>query len=194
MQSFKERTLVLIKPDAVKRGLIGEIIHRFERASLKVVALKMVLPSREIVEKLYKNDEEHMRGMGGKTLKTYEEYKMDPAKELGTADPLEIGKMIREWNMAYMTSGPIAAILLEGVHAVDNVRTLIGNTLPLFAAPGTVRGDYSLDSPAVANTEKRAVRNIVHATGTSAEAEYEQNIWFTPEEIHSYKRADESLD
>lgn len=191
---FKEKTLVLVKPDAVKRGLIGEIIHRFERSSLKIVALKMTLVSREMVEKLYRDDEEHMKGMGNKTLKTYEEYKMDPVRELGTNDPLEIGKMIREWNMVYITSGPIVAMLLEGYHAVDNVRALVGNTLPIFAAPGTIRGDYSLDSPAVANTQKRAVRNLVHATGSVEETDYEASIWFGGEEILSYQRTDEKID
>lgn len=190
----KEKTLVLIKPDAVKRGLVGEILHRFERASLKVVALKMLEPSREQAEKLYPaTNLEHLTGMGNKTLKTYQDYSMDPIKELGTNDPLEIGKMIREWNMSYITSGPIMAMILEGYHAVDNVRAIVGNTIPTFAAPGTVRGDFSLDSPAVANSQKRAIKNLVHATGTVEEYENEGAIWFKKEELHSYSRTDDQV-
>ncbi|OGY24453.1 MAG: nucleoside-diphosphate kinase [Candidatus Woykebacteria bacterium RBG_13_40_7b] len=188
-----ERTIVLIKPDAVKRALVGEVIHRFERSGLKIIALKMLKATEEQVAKLYSLEENFLVGMGNKTLKTCEKYNLDPIRELGTDNPLEIGKMIRGWNIKYLSSGPIIAILLEGYHAVDNVRSLVGDTIPTFAQAGTIRGDFSLDSPAIANAEKRAVANIVHATGTKEETEKEGKIWFTEDEIYSYKRSDENL-
>lgn len=194
MSLKEEKTLVLIKPDAVKRGLIGEIIARFEKTGLKVIGLKIVQVGEDLVGKHYPSDRlEFLRGMGEKTLQTYEKYKKDPEKELGTKDPLEIGKMINKWNAEFLTSGPVVAIVFEGIHAVDNVRMIVGNTLPTFAAPGTIRGDYSIDSPALANERKRPVRNLVHASGNIEEAEKEVELWFSPEELHEYKRADEDV-
>jgi nucleoside-diphosphate kinase len=188
-----ERTLVLIKPDGIKRGLIGEILHRYERAGLKIVGMKMVWSDRDHAMKHYPTTDEHMRMMGEKSLKTYAEYGLDPIKYVGTKDPLEIGKMIRQWNADFISSGPVLAIVLEGNHAIDNVRMLTGNTIPTFAAPGTIRGDFSLDSPALANSRKRAVKNLIHASGDVSEAEREINHWFKKEEIHSYTRAEEGV-
>lgn len=190
----KERSVVLIKPDGVARGLIGEILQRFEHAGLKIVALKMVWVDEDLVSKHYPMDrEELLRGMGEKTLATYEKYGKDVGEELGTKDALEIGKMINKWNMKFLSSGPVVAILLEGVHAIDNVRMITGNTLPTFAQPGTIRGDYSIDSPALANANKRAVHNLIHASGTTDEAKYEQQLWFHENEIHDYRRVDEAI-
>lgn len=187
----KERTVVLIKPDGVKRGIVGEILGRFEKAGLKVVAMKMVHVDRDLVAKHYTDKEEFLRGMGEKTLKTYKEYGYDSNEEIGTMDSLAIGKMVRAWNMDFITSGPVVAVVLEGIHAVDNVRMMVGNTLPRFAEPGSIRGDYSIDSPLLANMQKRAVRNLIHASGTADEAQYEIQLWFKEEELHEYKRSDE---
>lgn len=192
--SILERSVVLIKPDGVKRGLIGELIGRFEKTGLKIVALKMVHVDKDLVAKHYPDSRtEFLRGMGEKTLKTYKEYGMDPNEQLGTMDPLEIGKMVNQWNMEFLSSGPVVAMLLEGVHAIDNVRMITGNTLPVFAAPGTIRGDYSLDSPALANSRKRSVRNLIHASGNREEAAYEMQLWFRENEIQEYKRVDEDV-
>lgn len=188
----KERTVVLVKPDGVMRGLIGEITSRFERAGLKIVAMKMVWADKDMAGKHYPDSRtELLTGMGKKTLATYEKYGRDPNEELGTKDPLEIGRMVNSWNMEFLTSGPVVALLLEGLHAIDNVRMIAGNTLPAFAEPGTIRGDYSVDSPALANAKKRAVRNLIHASGNAEEAKYETQLWFRNEDIHEYKRADE---
>lgn len=193
-QRFFERTLVLVKPDGVKRGVSGDIIHRFERAGLKIIAMKMVWVDKNHVAKHYPDDREDLiRGMGEKTLSTYAKYGMDPKQLLGTDDALEVGKMINKWNREFLTSGPVIAMVLEGIHAIENVRMMAGNTLPTLAVPGTVRGDLSVDSPAVANTRKRAVRNLMHASGNAAEASYEINLWFKPSELHEYKRADEDV-
>lgn len=190
---MKERTVVLFKPDAVKRGLVGEILARFEKAGLKIVALKMVWIDKNLVAKHYSDNKEYLISVGHKTLRTYEEYGRDPKEELGTKDPQEIGKMVRQWNMIFLSSGPVVAVLLEGLHAVDNVRMMAGNTLPRFAEPGTIRGDYSLDSPILANLNKRSVKNIIHASGNVKEAKFEEQLWFHQKEIHDYKRADEDI-
>lgn len=190
--TIKDRTVVLIKPDGVRRALAGDIIGRFEKAGLKIVAMKMIWVDADFAMKHYPSSREALlRGIGEKTLKTYAKYGKDPKEELGSMDPLEIGKMVNNWNIKFITSGPVVAILLEGNHAIDNTRMIVGETLPTFAVPGTIRGDYSVDSPALANARKRAVRNLVHASGNEEEAKYEAQLWFREEEIYSYKRADE---
>ena len=192
--SLVEQTVVLVKPDGVKRGIVGDIITRFEKAGLKLIAMKMVWVDEGMVAKHYPDDRtEFLKGMGEKTLKTYEEYGKDPQEELGTMDPLEIGRMINKWNMEFLTSGPVVAMLLEGLHAIKNVRMITGNTLPVFADPGSIRGDYSIDSPALANEKKRSVRNLIHASGEPEEAKYEKQLWFRENEIYSYKRTDEEV-
>lgn len=188
-----ERTVVLLKPDTVQRGLSGEILSRFEKAGFKIVALKMAHVDADVVAKHYPDDKEYLTVVGEKTLKTYEEYGSDPGEKLGTKDPYEIGQMVRKWNMVFLSSGPVVAILLQGLHAVDSVRMMVGNTLPRFAEPGTIRGDYSLDSPILANLQKRSVKNMVHASGTVEEAKFEEQLWFRENEIHQYKRADEDV-
>ncbi|USN53734.1 MAG: nucleoside-diphosphate kinase [Candidatus Nomurabacteria bacterium] len=192
--NFIERTVVLVKPDGVKRGLVGEIIGRFEKTGLKIVGMKMIWVDKELVAKHYPESRtELLRGIGEKTLKTYQEYGMDPNEQLGTMDPLEIGKMVNNWNIDFLTSGPVMAMVLEGLHAISNVRQIVGNTLPVFADPGTIRGDYSLDSPAMANQQKRTVRNLIHASGNAEEAKYEVELWFRENELYTYKRSDEAV-
>ena len=188
---IQERSMVLVKPDGVKRGLIGDIVNRFEKAGLKIVALKMVWVEKSLVAKHYSDNKEYLISVGNKTLKTYAEYGKDPEEELGTKDAYEIGKMVRNWNMEFLSSGPVVAILLEGLHAIDNVRMITGDTIPRFAQPGTIRGDYSLDSPVLANLNKRSVKNIIHAYGSPEEAKFEEELWFRQNEIHQFKRADE---
>ncbi|MCH7492768.1 nucleoside-diphosphate kinase, partial [Patescibacteria group bacterium] len=148
---IKEKTVVLLKPDTIKRGLVGEIISRFEKAGFKFIAMKMVWVDKDMVAKHYPSDKEYLTSVGEKTIKSYEEYGRDPDEELGTKDAHEIGKMVRGWNMEFLSSGPVVALLIQGLHAVDAVRMMIGNTLPRFAEPGTIRGDYSVDSPILAN-------------------------------------------
>ena len=189
----QEKTLVLIKPDGIKRGLVGEIIGRIEQRGLKVIALKMIQATEEQIDGHYPKDVAWIRRLGEKSLGTYSKYGINPVKELGTNDADEIGKMVRSWIMGFMTSGPIVKMVVEGVHAIDMVRKLCGNTLPNMADMGTLRGDYSVDSPALANSEKRAVHNIIHASENPEEAMHELSYWFTPDEIHDYKRAEEDI-
>ncbi len=188
-----ERTLVLIKPDAVARGLIGEIITRFENRGLKILAVKMMHPSREHAANHYSGSEEWLLNLGNRNLESMAKHGLDPIKELGTSDPLEMGKLIQDWNVNYLSMGPVVALVLQGMHAISNVRKLIGHTLPVFAEPGTIRGDYSIDAATAASLEKRTVRNIIHASGNVEEAEAEIKHWFKPEEIVTYKRSDEDV-
>jgi nucleoside-diphosphate kinase len=187
-----EQTVVLIKPDGVKRGLTGEIMSRIERMGLKIVALKMVWPEGELFHQHYgTNKESTILRLGGKTLATYEKYGKDAKKDLGSDDPKVLGKLVIGWLMDYVASGPVVAMLVEGRHAVDNMINLAGSTMPVQAHPGTIRGDYSTDSAAYANGEKRGVTNLVHISGSIEEANFEKTLWFQPEEIQKYKRVEE---
>lgn len=189
-----ERTVVLIKPDGVKRGLVGEIIARFEKVGLKIVAMKMVWVDKEMVMKHYPTTRnEWVKKVGEKTLKAYEEYGKDPTEHLGTLKPVEIGKLVCKWLVDYLTSGPVVAMILEGPHAISVVRKVAGYTYPDTAVPGTIRGDYSIDSPDLANERKRSGYNLVHASGNAEEAKFEEELWFHKNEIHDYKRADEDV-
>jgi len=189
----EEKTLVLVKPDGVKRGLTGEVIQRIERRGLKIVALKMIQVGEEHIKNHLPKSDEWVERLGNKTLKTFIEYGIDPVEAQGTADPKEIGKMVKKSLIEYLTSGPVVAMVVQGIHAIDMVRKLAGNTLPVFAEMGTVRGDYSVDSPSVANIERRAIHNIMHASETPEEANNEINLWFGKDEIHAYKRAEEDI-
>jgi nucleoside-diphosphate kinase len=187
-----EQTLVLIKPDGVKRGLIGEVIKRFERMGLKIVALKMVAADDNLLLKHYQSDNpETLKRWGSKTLKTYTEFGKDAKKDFGTDDSLELGKLVNKWLFDYVKSGPVVAMILEGKHAVQNVCTAAGPTMPVQALPGTIRGDFSTDSAAYANEERRGVTNIIHISASVEEANFEKALWFTPEEIQDYKTGDD---
>lgn len=174
----EEVTYVMIKPDGVRKGLIGEIIRRFEQRDLKVVALEMFEPSHAMIDDHYPKDEAWVRRLGQKSLATYEKYGYDVVEELGTKDDKEIGVMVRKWLVDYMTSAPLVRMAVQGVHAVDVVRKIAGATMPSSADMGTIRGDYSIDSAALANSEKRAVMNLLHASETPEEAEHEIQHWF----------------
>lgn len=183
----------MVKPDGVAKGLVGEILKRIEQRGLKVIALKMFRPTRKQIDDHYPKDEKWIARLGEKTMGTYEKYGKDPMKELGTADTFEIGKMVRGWLVDYMISYPLVKAVVEGAHAIDTVRKIAGDTLPYKAAVGTLRGDFSADSPAIANAEKRAVMNIVHVSETPEEAAHEIEHWFSDEEIFEYKRAGEEM-
>ena len=188
----RERTLVLIKPDGVKRALIGEIIHRIEMRGLKVVGMEMVWARPEQIDEHYPHDESWIRGLGEKTLASYKDYGFDPLKEMGTNDPLKIGQECRNWLVNFMSSGPIVKIAIEGLHSIEMVRKIVGKTVPASADMGTIRGDFSVDSPTLANRDKRAVRNLIHASGNKEEAEHELGLWFANDRMFDYQRSDES--
>lgn len=193
MHPKEERTFLIIKPDGVRRGLTGEIIRRVEMRGLKVVALSMFQATRQQMDEHYPKAEAWINRLGEKTLATYEKYGYNAQKELGTTDPMKIGTMVRGWLLDYMTSSPLVKMVIKGTHAVDMARKLGGNTMPALAEMGTIRGDFSVDSAAAANRDKRAVYNILHASETLEEAEHEITQWFTQKEIYDYQRAEDML-
>lgn len=184
----EERTYVMIKPDGVRKGLTGEIIRRFEQRDLKIVALEMFQPAHDQLDNHYPKNEEWITRLGKKTLSTYEKYGYDTMMDFGTIDPVVIGPEIRKWLIDYMKTAPLVKMVVQGVHSVDVVRKIAGETMPYLADMGTIRGDFSIDSPALANKEKRAVMNIVHCSETPEEAEHEIKHWFGNSVIHEYKR------
>ena len=185
-----EQTFVMIKPDGVMRGLVGEVIKRFEQRGLKIVAIKMIQATHEKMDGFYPQDPAWIERLGQKGLQTFAEYKLDPTMYLGTADPKEIGKSVRKNLIDFMSLGPVVPMVIEGLHARDIVRKLAGATLPIFAQPGTIRGDFAHDAPTAANVENRSVFNIVHASETVEEAMHEISYWFEPGEILDYDRAE----
>jgi len=187
----EERTFVMVKPDGVKKGLIGEIIKRFEQRDLKIVALEMFQPTFEQVDNHYPKDAIWLKRLGEKTLATYEKYKYDAMKDFGTTAPEEIGPEIRKWLIDFLLLTPLVKMVVEGTHAIDMVHKICGPTMPNQAEMGTIRGDFSIDSPTLANAEKRAVANIVHASETPEEAAHEIKHWFGSEKLYGYKRNNE---
>lgn len=157
-----ERSLVLLKPDAVKRGLIGKILSRFEDAGLKIVGSKMVWVSEELGRKHY--------------------------SDLGERK----GEKVLNSMLKFMTSGPVMAFCIEGVNAVENIRKMVGGTEPKSAQPGTIRGDFSHVSFAHADKANKAIENLIHASGSVDEAKIEINLWFKDQELHSYKTVHEA--
>jgi nucleoside-diphosphate kinase len=184
----EEKTYVMIKPDGVRKGLIGEIIRRMEQRDLKVVALEMFQPSRDQMDKHYPKDEKWLNRIGERTSSTYSKYDHDIKRDFGTADPLRVGKTVRKWLVDYMSSAPLVKMVVQGVHAVDMVRKIVGDTMPYLADMGTIRGDYSADSAISANIEHRAIFNLIHASETPAEAKHEIEHWFGKKSIFKYKR------
>lgn len=188
-----EITYLMIKPDGVRRGLTGEIIKRIEQRGLKIVGLRMIKPTKELIDNHYPKDEAWISRLGEKTTNTMTKYGIDVKNEMGTTDLLELGKIVRSWLLEYMVSAPLVGIVIKGTHAVDMVRKLSGETMPANALPGTIRGDYSVDSAARANMEKRSVYNIVHASETQEEARHEIKHWFGEFELLDYERTDDAV-
>jgi nucleoside-diphosphate kinase len=185
----KERTLVVIKPDGVQRSLIGEIIGRFERLGLKLVGIKMCVPTKDFVEKHYTLDPEWRRITGEKRVKAAKER----GEKLPTENPFEITARILEVLIKYMTSGPVVAMVWQGAHSTELVRKIVGGTEPRNSDVGTIRGDYVLDSYIMSDTDGRAVRNLIHASGSAKESEAEINHWFKPEELINYRLVQEQI-
>ncbi len=180
-----ERSLVLIKPDGVQRGLVGEIISRFEKKGLKITAMKMVWPTLEMAKKHYDQPVEAMMLLGNRTIESYKEKGLKPK----FSDPIEIAKDIQTRLLKYLVVGPVLAMVIEGAHAIAHVRKIRGGTNPLSADIGTITGDYTIDSYFVADADERAIRNLVHASGSVEEAENEIKIWFKSSEIMDYDLA-----
>lgn len=181
----KERTLVVIKPDGVQRTLVGEIIRRYERTGLKLIGLKMIIPTEEMATKHYYEvgGDAWIKEVGRKAAEAYE--KKGEKSPFKTHE--ENGWAILKSNAKYLSSGPVVAMVWQGASAVELVRKITGSTAPLLADVGTIRGDFTLDSYALADTDRRSIRNLIHASGSPDEAEKEIPIWFKDEEILNYR-------
>ena len=188
--SKQERTLVIIKPDGIQRSLVGEMVARFERIGLKLVAMKMMLATPDHIEAHYTIDPEWRVKTGEKTIKAYKDRgENHPHGD----DPMVVTGVILKKLRDYMASGPVIPMVLEGAHAVAIVRKLVGSTEPLVSDVGTIRGDFVLDSYAMSNEGNRAVRNLVHASGYVEEAEKEIRHWFKDEEVVGYRHIQEGI-
>lgn len=186
----KERTLVIIKPDGVQRSLIGEIIKRYEQVGLKLIAIKMAIPTPEMAQAHYMvGGEEWLLSVGEKAMASYEKK----GEKSPFATPRECGQAVLNRNARYMSAGPVIIMVWQGNKAVPLVRKMTGGTEPLSSDVGTIRGDYTLDSYGLADIGERSVRNLIHASGEVSEAEKEIAIWFKPEEILSYRLIAEEI-
>lgn len=185
----QEQTLVIIKPDGVQRGLIGEVIKRYETCGLKLVGLKMLIPTKETVRKHYSIDPDWAIKTGTKTFESYASKGLPmPGKS-----PVDFAEGVRKNLMDFMSSGPVVAMVWQGMGAVPVVRKITGSTEPLSSAPGTIRGDYTIDSYTASDIDKRAVRNIIHSSGSVDEANKEIPIWFDKKEILQFRLVSEEI-
>jgi nucleoside-diphosphate kinase len=188
MQPQKERSFVLIKHDGVQRSLVGEIVNRIERTGLKIIALKMFVPDQKRAEIHYGKDDAWCEGVGTRTIENMKKIGQEPQKSA-----LEYGRDVLVALFKYLTLGPVVALVIEGNQAVGIVKKLVGGTEPLTSDVGTIRGDFTLDSYAMANVGGRAVRNLIHCTDKPEEAEREINIWFNKDELINYRLVQEAI-
>ena len=178
-----EKTLILAKQDAVHRGLVGNIISRFEQKGMKLVGLKLVVPTEEQVSQHYADDDAMWTITGERTIETWKKQGRD-----STETPLEVGRRIRSWNIKALAGHPIIAMCFEGYHAVEVGRKIVGHTEPRQAIPGTIRGDLSVESHSLADYLQRPLLNLVHAAGEVHEAEREIKVWFSEEDLFTYNK------
>jgi nucleoside-diphosphate kinase len=186
MDGIIQRSLVIFKPDTIQRGIIGELISRFERKGLKIVAMKLTQASRELAIKHYNKDEAWCEEIGRKYIRpAFEAEKI----EFKWASDADAGRAALNSLTDYLSCGPVVVMVLEGGLAIDNIRSMVGYRNPIEADMGTIRADYTLESAYMANTAYRSVRNMIHASGAPDEAEYEIGLWFKPEELLHYSLA-----
>ena len=184
----KEKSFVMIKPDCVQRGLVGEIIKRVERVGLKISALKMTVPTEDQCWTHYNKDDAWYNQKGERAVADRQ------ANGLPVDKPaVEYGKDIVRALVKFMTSGPVVAMVLSGNQAVGIVKKLVGGTEPLTSDVGTIRGDFTLDSYNLSSLDERAVRNLIHCSDKPEEAEREIKIWFKPEELLKYRQLNEEI-
>lgn len=190
-----EQTFVMIKPDGIKRGLIGEIFSRFEHLGLKLVASRMIQPTLEQARKNYPGTKEWLVNLGEKTFTNYDNKEEDILKDLGTIDKEAIGKKIYDALVNYLVESPVIVSVWEGNHAVRVVRKLAGKTDPTLADIGSIRGDYGFDTPQFAVKSGRIVfKTLVHISDAKEEAEREIKQWFGEKykDLGNYDRVDYS--
>ena len=185
---YKEQTLIAIKPESIQRHLIGEFMTKFEKRGLKLVAAKLVVPTKEQIAKHYPDDEAWYVSSGTKTYNNYKERGIDPGR-----GPVELAKETRKRLLEHLTDRPLFLMVWEGPHAVALGRKTAGATNPLTADIGSIRGDYSIESYELADDIERAIHTLVHASGSVKEAKTEINIWFQKDEIYDYDLVTETV-
>ncbi|MFA6537519.1 MAG: nucleoside-diphosphate kinase [Patescibacteria group bacterium] len=183
-----ELSYVMVKPDGIQRGLIGEIIQRIERTGLKLVAFKMVVPTEEQCWNHYNKDDAWFLEKGTKVFNNKKE-----SGQIVDKEPIEYGRDIVRALVKFMTSGPVVAMIWQGNQAVGIVKKLVGSTEPLTSDVGTIRGDFTLDSYALSMMDDRAVRNLIHCSDKPEEALREIDIWFDKKEIIKYRLINEQI-
>lgn len=186
--AIKERSLVILKPDAIQRSLMGEIIQRIERTGLKFTAMKLTILDEESLWRHYNKDDAWFEKKGGNIVKDMEAAGMKPEKPA-----IEYGKDILRHLIAFMTSGPVLAMVVEGNQATGIVTKIVGSTEPLTADIGTIRADFTIDSYALAGLDGRAVRNLVHCSESPEEADREIALWFNENEILKYRLVQDQI-
>ena len=184
----QERSLVLLKPDTVQRSLVGELIKRFEQTGLKIVAMKMIVPTEAQLLTHYNKDDAWYERKGKGIVE-----ELTVQGKIIDKEPAEYGKDIIRTIVRYMTAAPVVALIMEGNKAVSVVTKIVGTTEPSTSDVGTIRGDYTLDSYSHATFENRAVRNLVHQSESPEEAEREIEIWFKDVEVMNYVTAQERI-
>lgn len=183
-----ERSFVIVKPDGVQRGLVGEIIRRFERSGLKLVSLKLAVLDADRIWKHYDKDEEWFIKKGTKIAADRQAAGLSAEKE-----PIEYGRDIIRALEKYMTSGPVVIMVWEGNSAVAVVTKLVGETSPASSDVGTIRGDLTIDSYEIASIDDRAVRNLIHCSDTPENAEKEIALWLGDDEVLKYRLLNEAI-
>jgi nucleoside-diphosphate kinase len=189
-----EKTFVMIKPDAVSRGIVGNIFQRFEEQGLKLIASRMVMATKEQAALHYPSkNKKWLENIGNKTYEGYGGNTKEILKDLKTIDKLKIGQRVYDEMVKYITGGPVVIMVWEGNHAVERVRKLVGSTLPTFAEVGSIRGSYAFDTPALATKSGRITfKTLIHASDSPSEAEREITIWFGNKykNLGDYERVD----
>jgi len=192
MHPKKERTFVILKPDAVQRGLVGEIIQRFERIGLKIVAMKMHTVEEAKLWQHYNKDDVWYEKKGKNIIENKIKLGMIVDKEA-----IEYGKDIIRAMVHFMTASPVVSLVIEGNQAQAVVKRIVGSTEPSTADTGTIRGDYALDSYFLCDTDgSRGMRNLIHCTDPADGADaYDREvaIWFTPQEVLQYRLVSEAM-
>ena len=189
----KQKALIIIKPDGVQRGLIGKIITRFEQVGLKIIGLKFIWATEKQVVTHYPETDAWFKKVGERTLINYAKKGLDVKKVFNTDDAIQIGRTVKKWLIKYFQESPVLIMALESYDCIEIVRKLSGNTIPVLANPGTIRGDFSHDTIDLANEQNRPLRNIIHASDTVEDGEKEVNLWFTKEELFNYETVGEKF-
>lgn len=188
-----ERTLIILKPDAVKRGLIGKVIETYENVGLKLMTAKMFKPSVDVIKNHYPGTPEWLREMGEKTLASFKQSGTDVKKTFKTEDPEKLGQFIYVRLIKYWMEGPIVVMVWQGPNAVTVARKLRGHTIPSLAVPGTLLAQYSFDSSPLSASLDRVVKTFIHASGSTDEAKREIAYWFGKQDFKSYEREVDNL-